>query len=171
MRMNKNARVDIRREFIDDAMAGDSDPHGFKLTKRFISWLFRHYFVWEMCVNLYDLDWVYNPDDCEDGREPTWDERICTCTWQDPFADGIWRDTQQEVDRFARLNINDFRKAGHLKIRCWIGKHTYEDGADGLHVFLYGRDLHECDMHFLMKKRGTTGRRQFENRRDCQYDN
>ena len=145
---NSNFKTDIRPEFIAKEMNRDTDVREFKLKKRFISWLFRHYFVWEFCINWFD-DWFNDAD---------WNDRISWNNWQDPYAEGIWDMSQHMVDKYAKKEMNRFRKAGHLKGRCWIGNMTNDTGDDLLHVYLYGRDIHEFDYHFIMKKRGTPGR-------------
>ena len=161
MYYNKNSKVDIRNSFIEKELQADIEPYPFKLTKRFISWLFRHYYVWEFCLNFYDED-----------RE--WDARIKWNNWQDVFFEGAWGQSQKTVDRIAKDGMNQFRKAGHLNGRCWLGMISPENGDNAyylfmktsvsnenlLHIYLYGRDIHEADYHFIMKKKGGKTRSQ-----------
>jgi len=148
MYMNKNTRVDIRQEFIDGQTKRDIDVHEVKLTKRFISWLFRHYYTDCLVFDFYDMDSSWS-----EFAPVTWDKRISTCVWQDYFDDGCWCETQREVDALAKRNVNEFRKAGHLSRRSWIGKYIFNDGSTGMHLYLYGRDIHEFDVHVILKER------------------
>ena len=148
MWMNKNAHIDIRQDFINEETKRDTDVHEVKLTKRFISWLFRHYYTECLTFNFYDMDSSW-----DEFSPVTWDKRISTCVWQDYFDNGCWCETQREVDRLAKLNINDFRKAGHFYRRFWIGRRMFDDGSEGIHLYLYGRDIHEFDLHIFFKKR------------------
>lgn len=166
MLFNQYVKKDIRDNYIQHEMESDTDISEFKLTKRFISWLFNHYYCWEYSVNFYDEieASVYDYDTMTytgEIRPRTWDERICFNNWVDLFGEGIWGMNQRQVDQYAKQLMNDFRKAGHINdSRCWIGNLKWEE-LEFVHVYLYGRDIHTFDLHFIMRKRGSTGRKQY----------
>ncbi len=152
MRYNCHAKQDIRQEWIRAEMEGDRDAHPIKLKKRFISWLFRHYSVFEDCVKFYDWEGC----DEYDGRtketlteEEFWEERLTFNNWIDVMGEGIWYASQKSVDEMAMRMMNDFRKAGRLKGRCWAGWKEW-NGHTFFHICLYGRDIHEYDHLFMM---------------------
>lgn len=148
MYYNAHAKTDIRPEFIQEAMKSTENVRPLKLKRSWINWLFRHYELHEGCINFFDEETV--PADENGAARPpiTWDERMEFNNWQDLFGRGIWGMSQREAENAAKREMNDFRKAGHLAGRCWIGKREW-NGQEYLHVYLYGRDIHEFDLHFL----------------------
>ena len=152
-----NAKKDIRKDLISGACRMDGDEafdkiyHKLKLKSNFIDWLFRHYYTHEFAIHYFDAD--QKPVFDADGRletytDTTWDERIASNNWIDVFGAGMWDMNRSQVDKLAKMYMDDFRKYGHLKGRCWIGNRN-----DFLHIYLYGRDIHEFDMHFIMLPR------------------
>lgn len=160
---NVHSKKDIRPEFIADAMiipnAKSSEVYREqKLSRRFISWLFRHWYTSELSLWYYTLREI-------DKDEATWDERISNSFWVDLFSDGGWCSSQEEVDSLAKDSINDFRKAGHLKERCWVNTGVMKDGMPFMHIYCYGRDIHEFDLHLLMIPRNGITPKQYQEKR------
>ena len=133
---NVNTRIDVRPQFIDEELRRVTNVKRLKLHNRFIEKLFNKYRVNEFLVKFYD------------SEDTTWDERIEFNNFIDVFGRGIWGQSQSTADNFAKGYMKEFRKAGHLKDRCWIGEY----GNNTL-VYLYGRDIHEFDLVYLMRKR------------------
>lgn len=152
---NRHAKQDIRQGFVDEAMARDENVRSVKLTKTWIERLFNHYHILEQVIDWYDSETVTCCSELDgesmQERPVTWDERMSFCNWQDVSGEGIWDASQKAVDRAGKADMNDFRKAGHLAGRCWAGEGEW-DGIPYLHVFLYGRDIHEFDIHFTFLK-------------------
>ena len=153
MIFNIHAKQDIRPEFIREVMSEDFNVKRIKLKKSWINWLFRHYELQEGCINFFDAETTPADENETTHKRPiTWDERLAFNNWQDPFGK-IWGMSQREADQLAKMDLDDFRKAGHLSGRCWVGEYTW-NGRKCLHVFLYGRDIHEFDLHLLLIKKG-----------------
>lgn len=132
----------VKQDLIDKELRPDiSDGfefHYHKLSNKFLDWLFRHYYIFEMCENFYDME------DCK-----TDDERMKRITWQDPYGEGIWEWNQQRVDDFGRGLLELFRKfPKSIKNRLY-----YSKKEDEIKIYFYARDCWFSDYWFIFKKR------------------
>lgn len=148
VRYKQDIRPDIIKKNLELNNGQNIHYHAIKLTNAFISWLFHHYQVLEFTIHYYDAD-----PDYEFAKDLTTEEfeekRLTYNTWVDVFGPGIWDMSQKQVDGYAKWNLDWFRRSGHLAGRCWLG---YNDKM--LHLYCYGRDIHEYDLYFVMLPRG-----------------
>ena len=148
----RHYRQNIRQDCIQKSIglngtANKADYRQIKPTKRFIGNLFNKYQVQEFSIHFYDADKDY---DFAKGLSDAefLEKKIQYNTWIDVFGPGIWNMSQKEADKVAKQDLNSFRKMGRLSGRCWL----WTDGKV-LHLYCYGRDLLEYDLHFIMLRK------------------
>lgn len=153
----------IREDLIQKELGRDINEgftYGYKkLSNKFIDWLFRHYYTVEMCENFYDsspnsdnINW----DNLEDRKkykelEREYEQtRLEFCNWQDPWGDGIWNMTQENVDAFSRLYLKYLKKSSiSLKGRLFFAQKD-----DEIRIYWYGRDFDYLDIWWIFKEKG-----------------
>ena len=143
--------INLRKDLIDKELEFDINIgfkfHYRKLSNRFISWLFRHYYIQELCENFYDSE----PDTDENY------ERIEFCNWQEPHFKGNWGATQEQVDDMGQCLLKEeIRKNFPCPIKDRL---YYAKKDDVVLIYFYGRDLWQVDYWFLFKKKNKNPRR------------
>jgi hypothetical protein len=158
--------INIRKDLIEKELAeGITEKISFKtfkLTQRFIDWLFSKYSTHEFSEHFYDSE----PDVPEEWEsvEDRWDNseflkvweklvkeyeprRITFNNWIDPFGDGIWGMDQGKVDEIARNALKEIMDMDvDLSERLYIGF-----GKDGYaFLYFYGRDFLKKDYWWVM---------------------
>lgn len=155
----------IDKELIQKELQGDID-NGFiftykKLSNKFLNWLFRHYYCVEECENFYDSEpldyseWKKLQETSEGisklaqayrDYEP---ERIKFCNWQEPQMEGNWGITQENVDKYAKIDLKDVRNIPDAK----KDRIYFAQKDDEIRIYIYSRDLLYHDLWFIFKKR------------------
>jgi len=126
--------IDLRQDLIEEELNKFNVKMTFKKlkpSKRFIDWLFRHYYTDEFAIHWYDSDITFN-------------------NWIDPFGEGIWEMSQYQTDRCSRNALCKIRSAPvKKKGRLYI---SYFDDGD-IYIYWYGRDYMYCDYWWYMKRK------------------
>lgn len=144
--MNENIRYDLISAELEHDINRGFEFHYRKLSNRFISWLFRHYYIQELCENFYDSE----PKPDEDYN------RIEFCNWQEPHFKGNWGATQESVDSMGQNVLKEIRDTFLLPIKDRL---YYAKKDDVILIYFYGRDLWMLDYWFIFKKRNKNPRR------------
>ena len=135
---------DLRKDLIDKELSYLSKKMTFKRfrpSNRFVSWLFRHYFVDEFTIHWYD-------EEKDDGSYI--EDRMTFNNWIDVYGSGIDHFTQKLTDDLARFYL-DFARKSHLgkkKERFYFAQH-----GDYLYIYYYGRDYLYHDYWWVLSKK------------------
>ncbi len=192
----------IEKELEDEKSVLGHEFQYKKLSNRYLDWLFRHYYIQELCENFYDSEpefdkeefnmymdyqsyrkmsclafWnvVSNLDEIEKEKlnfkysknnhtveelKNAYDKvtqmykdyektRIERLTWQEPYFEGNWGYTQNNVDlygRFCLKRIKNFPRS--IKDRLYVSEDKNE-----IRIYFYGRDIWEKDYWFIFKRK------------------
>ena len=161
--------IDVRKDLIEKELEYHNlQFNSLKLTKRFISWLFRHYTTVEFSYHWYDSEPEVPEEWDQDGDE--WDNlefrkiwyqlvreyeplRITRNNWIDPFGPGIWSMNSKQVDSISKEAMINVRKTSvKKKGRLHIAHRKTEDVY---FIYWYGRDFMKVDYWWVMKRRGS----------------
>ena len=149
--------INLRKDLIDKELEFDRDK-GFKfqyqkLSNKFTDWLFRHYYIQELCENYYDHEFNEYPIGSLDYENA----RIEFCNWQEPHFKGNWGATQEQVDDMGQCLLKEeIRKNFPCPIKDRL---YYAKKDDVVLIYFYGRDLWMIDYWFIFKKRNKNPRR------------
>lgn len=164
--------IDIRKDLIEkELQSGCSEGmrfKPFKMTQRFIDWVFTKYFTHEYAIKFYDSEpdipeeWDSEDASIWDNPEfiKVWDalveahepSRIKFNNWVDPFGEGIWDWSQEEVDEFSREHMENLTtQEVDQSERLYIGFN--KDGC--AFIYWYGRDYNKADYWWIMQPRST----------------
>lgn len=192
----------IEKELEDEKSVLGHEFQYKKLSNRYLDWLFRHYYIQELCENFYDSEpefdkeefnmymdyqsygkmsclafWnvVSNLDEIEKEKsnfkysknnhtveelKNAYDKvtqmykdyektRIERLTWQEPYFEGNWGYTQNNVDlygQFCLKRIKNFPRS--IKDRLYVSEDKNE-----IRIYFYGRDIWEKDYWFIFKRK------------------
>ena len=146
----------LRKDLIEKELEHDINKgfkfHYRKLSNRFISWLFRHYYIQELCENYYEYEFKEYPIDSVDYENA----RSEFCNWQEPHFKGNWGATQESVDSMGQNVLKEIRDTFLLPIKDRL---YYAKKDDVILIYFYGRDLWMLDYWFIFKKRNKNPRR------------
>lgn len=92
------------------------------------------------------------------------EKRMRRCTWQEPYAEGIWGMSKKQVNQAATEAFKTFKKVHEdLTDRVYVG--MCNDCPDQLRIYLYGRDNPANfgrDYKFIFIKKLSTKRKEHE---------
>lgn len=117
----------------------------YKLTNRFMDWLFRRYETLETTINFYDYE-----SEIMDGMEDPEEYRMTFNNWTDPIGCGIWDMSQRQADLESKRLLVDFRSAPFKK----KDRVYYMNTGDIALIYCYGRDFCGVDYWVILKKKG-----------------
>lgn len=161
-------RTNISKDLISQRLQTFTD-NGFvfrqhKLSKRFIDWLFRHYYTEEYNIEWYtsQIDISYVGFENLLSTEQGWKElqsmiteyapeRIYHNNWIDVYGDGIWNWSQDRVDRYAKYGMKLAVKSIKKKDRIY-----FAENKNKIIVYIYMRDIRGYDGIWFMEKRKKT---------------
>ena len=165
-------RPDLIAKELDEGRLGVKF-HPQTLSRRFISWLFRHYDIVEYVTHFYDDE----PHDIDEmlgfpGEDVHWwdsaagraaaypifrayeEYRMTFCNWVDVINPGGWVDTQAEANKLSRVAMEGIRNwPVPKKGRVFAAER--DNGT--FYLYAYGRDFLGEDLWFMAKRRKTHG--------------
>ena len=154
-----SGQVNIRKDLIEKELSHNSEFNfkQLKPTKKFISWLFRHYTVHEFTIHFYDDEPEYTEDEYCGMAPMEWfklwrdheERRMTFNNWIDVFGPGIWDFTDKENEDIVRDYL--------ISVRNWPMKKKdrvyWAKNEDSIWIYCYGRDFLGEDYWFIMKRR------------------
>ena len=152
-----SGQINVRKDLIKKELSRTPELNfkQLKLTKKFISWLFRHYSVHEFTIHFYDDEPEYGYDEENNPMEryKIWrdheERRMTFNNWIDVFGPGIWDCTDKENEEIARNAL--------VSVRNWPVKKKdriyWAKNDDYIRIYCYGRDFCGADYWFIMKRK------------------
>ena len=152
-----SGQINVRKDLIEKELSRTPELNlkQLKLTKKFISWLFRHYSVHEFTIHFYDDEPEYGYDEENNPMEryKIWrdheERRMTFNNWIDVFGPGIWDCTDKENEEIARNAL--------VSVRNWPVKKKdriyWAKNDDYIRIYCYGRDFCGADYWFIMKRK------------------
>ncbi len=165
------AIINIRKDLIKKELSRDEFTYmQCNLSNKFLDNLFNKYYCLEMFENYYDrepevedrlydmyIDYIdnHNPDlkkyydRVKQMYSDFEEQRVESCSWQEPFFDGNWGMSQHYVDRTAYTTLKDIKRS-HVskKHRIYFAKKDNQ-----IRIYFYGRDFSIIDYWFIFSKK------------------